>query len=858
MTEGEGSGMPGRILQKVLPLLGVALLAAALWTLHRELEAYSINQIMAAAGTIASGGLEIAVLLTFCDYAILTLYDFLALSYAGHRISYARTAFVSFVSYAFSHNLGMTAFSGGSVRFHLYGSMGLSLADIGRLMAFSAFTGWLGYGIFGGSVFLSDGIALPSSLHAHFPSIHLLGLFLLALSVSYMALILLRNKPFHFAGVELPLPSLSTALAQAGIGSLDWFLASWILFSLLPAGVVPYTHMAALFLLAQIIGIVSQIPGGLGVFETVIVLSLGGSIPKDTLIGALLVYRGIYYILPLCCAILAVTVWELLHRSEPVATSGKMILGGLARIVPYLMVLVTFFAGVILLFSGALPVPQGRLAFVQQLLPLPVVEVSHFLSSLAGMGLLILSRGIWRRIDTAWLLSVILLGTGAILSILKGFRWEEALFLALIMCLFLPAQRHFHRHGSLLDGAFSWDFILSIGLAMAASLWLGFFAFRHEEYSQTLWWRFALDKDAPRFLRAQVGAAVLLLFYLLFRILRTSRKIGPEEGITPDKSILALVERSSRADARLAGLGDKNFLRSPGGETFLMYGQKGGSLITMGDPVGPEKDWEELLWSFRELSDGKALRSVFYQISPERLDLYIDMGLQIVKFGEQGRVFLSGLSLEGSDRSGWRYSLNRGKRDGLSFRIVPPPLTEGLFGDLKIISDQWLLSKNVREKSFSLGSFKQDYLMDQPIALVEREGHILAFANLWVSGDKEEFAPDLMRYLDQAPNVIMEYLFLNLMIWGKEQGFNWFNMGMAPLSGLESRRLAPFWNHVGTLVFRHGEALYNFQGLRSYKEKFAPVWEPRYLAFPGRFALGNVLMDVTSLIAGDLMGVFRR
>ncbi|GAB6281131.1 MAG: hypothetical protein STSR0007_12980 [Thermovirga sp.] len=141
---------------------------------------------------------------------------------------------------------------------------------------------------------------------------------------------------------------------------------------------------------------------------------------------------------------------------------------------------------------------------------------------------------------------------------------------------------------------------------------------------------------------------------------------------------------------------------------------------------------------------------------------------------------------------------------------------------------------------------------------MEREGHILAFANLWVSGDKEEFAPDLMRYLDQAPNVIMEYLFLNLMIWGKEQGFNWFNMGMAPLSGLESRRLAPFWNHVGTLVFRHGEALYNFQGLRSYKEKFAPVWEPRYLAFPGRFALGNVLMDVTSLIAGDLMGVFRR
>lgn len=858
MAAGERKGVPGRILQMILPLSGALLLAAALWVLHRELKDYTIHQIMAAAGTIASGGLGVAVILTFGDYAVLTLYDFLALRHGGHRIPYPRMAFVSFVSYAFSHNLGMAAFSGGSVRFHLYGSMGLSLADVGWLTAFSTATFWLGYGLFGGILFLWDRIALPPSLRVHFFSIHILGLLLLILSLSYLALTFLRKRPFVIGRTGLILPSFPTALAQAGVGSLDWLLASSVLFSLLPPGTVPYVHLAALFLLAQVLGLVSQVPGGLGVFESVMVLSLGGRIPSDTLLGVLLVYRGIYYIIPLGVAILAVTVRGLVRRSKPVSASGKMIFGGLTRTVPYLLVLVTFLAGVVLLFCGALPVPRGRLTFVRQLLPLAVVEVSHFLSSLAGMMLLILSRGIWRRIDTAWFLSVALLGAGMVLSILRGFRWEEALFLALILGLFLPARNHFNRRGLLLDGAFSWDFFISLALALVASSWLGLFAFRHVEYSQILWWRFALDEDAPRFLRAQVGAVSLLFIYVLFRLTRTSRRSGSEEGTVPDEPIRALVEQCPRAEVRLALLGDKNFLRIPGNGAFLMYGQKGRSLISLGDPVGPEENWEELLWSFRELADRRALRSVFYQISPERLDLYIEMGLQIVKMGEQGRVLLEDFSLEGARGRDWRYALSRGKREGLSFLIVQPPIKEGLLGELEVISDRWLLSKKAREKSFSLGSFRRDYLKDQPMALVEREGRVLAFANLWASGGMEELSPDLMRYLDEAPHGIMEYLFLNLMLWGKERGYRWFDMGMAPLSGLESRRLAPFWNRAGTLVFRHGEAFYNFQGLRGYKEKFSPRWEPRYLAFPGRYSLGRVLMDVTSLIGGDLRGVFRR
>lgn len=99
----------------------------------------------------------------------------------------------------------------------------------------------------------------------------------------------------------------------------------------------------------------------------------------------------------------------------------------------------------------------------------------------------------------------------------------------------------------------------------------------------------------------------------------------------------------------------------------------------------------------------------------------------------------------------------------------------------------------------------------------------------------------------------MEYLFIQLMLWGKQEGY-WFNVGMAPFSGLEDRALAPLWNRPGALMFRHGGHFYNFQGLRQYKEKFDPEWAPKYLASPAGLALPRILINLVSLISGGLKG----
>src|SRR5260221_5956949 len=173
---------------------------------------------------------------------------------------------------------------------------------------------------------------------------------------------------------------------------------------------------------------------------------------------------------------------------------------------------------------------------------------------------------------------------------------------------------------------------------------------------------------------------------------------------------------------------------------------------------------------------------------------------------------------------------------------------------LREISDEWLGDKNTREKRFSLGSFSADYLSRTPIAVVRHEDKILAFANLWAPDPRFELSVDLMRYATEAPSGVMDFLFIEILAWGRAQGYQWCDLGMAPLSGLERHRLAPLWSRMGGLVFAHGEQFYNFQGLRSFKDKFDPVWEPRYLAPPGRVPPPGVAPDPAAPVSGGGTG----
>jgi phosphatidylglycerol lysyltransferase len=309
--------------------------------------------------------------------------------------------------------------------------------------------------------------------------------------------------------------------------------------------------------------------------------------------------------------------------------------------------------------------------------------------------------------------------------------------------------------------------------------------------------------------------------------------------------------------AYLSLLGDKQllFAGTEPGDAFIMYQRSGRSMVALGDPSGNPARFEELCWRFRELCDRMSCWPVFYQVSAERLPLYLDLGLELAKLGEEARVYLPDFGLEGSARSGLRNDYRRCAKLKAEFRVVSPAQVEPLLPRFREISDEWLLSKATSEKGFSVGRFSPDYLRHFSCACVVLEGKVVAFANLWLWSNREEFSVDLMRYSREAPKGVMDFLFVELMLWGKAQGYRWFNLGMSPLAGLEKHPLAPFWHKLGVLVHRFGEPFYNFEGLRRYKDKFGPQWRPRYLASPGGLVLPRVLLDTAALIAGGVKEV---
>ena len=281
-----------------------------------------------------------------------------------------------------------------------------------------------------------------------------------------------------------------------------------------------------------------------------------------------------------------------------------------------------------------------------------------------------------------------------------------------------------------------------------------------------------------------------------------------------------------------------------------MYGISGKSWIAMGDPVGKSDQIKELIWDFYEVSKLHQGRAVFYEISEKYIPIYLDLGLTLIKIGEEAKVPLESFTLEGSAGKDFRYTVRNVEKKGYRFEIIPAKEVTALMPEIKKVSGSWLEIKTGKEKKFSVGFFDEKYLSNFPLALVRNDEEIVAFANIWAGGNGEELSVDLMRYGSTAPDRTMEYLFVKLMLWGKENGYRCFSLGMAPLSGLEKRQFAPLWHKVGSLIFANGDYIYNYKGLRDFKEKFNPVWSPKYIALPTGLKKSLALKDIATLISG--------
>lgn len=846
------------ILKKISYLLPIAIFALSLWVLDRQLQPLQLNEIMASFEGVEPSSVVFASAFTFLSYIALISYDFLAMRYIGQSVSYKEILHSSFTSTSISYSIGFNPITGGSLRYRSYSAYGLTLLQIGKIITFCSVTFWLGICFVGGLLLSFYPFDLPTSLFFYEIYLRVLGVCLLFSLIIYLVFCL-QQKTFIIKGDEIRFPDVKTALLQILISSLDYIFAGSALYFLLsPSGELSFPYVMAMFLVAQTIAYITTIPGGLGVFEAIMLLALIPRLTPADAIVALVIFRIVYYLTPFLVGLIILSYSEFNARKEILINLHKKTYLTISAFTPQISAVLIFFAGIVLLFSEALPPQIEGMRVIAKIIPLSLIESSSLLSSMIGVLLLILANGLWKRVDGAYLLSVAILFLGSIFSILKGLNYIESGILFSIFLLLLPQRKHFYRRSSLLAQSFSRDNIIAIAVVVLSFIWLGLFAHEHVEYSEELLWQFGANMHVSRFLRSVVGITIVLAIFGVMRLLGGSSKdmkLPDEDEMTTVKEVIKI---SSDTNGNLALLEDKYVLFDEQKDTLLMYGISGKSWVCMGDPIGNSKNVKELIWDFHEMANLHQGWTVFYEISEKYIPYYLDIGLTLIKIGEEARVQLSEFNLEGSAGKDFRYSVKRMEKDGFHFEVMQPEDIPGHIQELKSISDAWLETKNMKEKSFSMGSFSTEYLANFSLAIIRKGDQIAAFANIWVTANKEEMAIDLMRYDPNISNTTMEYLFTKLMLWGKENGFKYFSLGMSPLSGLENRTLAPLWNKIGSTIFTHGEYFYNFKGLRAYKEKFNPTWEPRYIALPKGIKQMFVLKDIALLISGGTKEIFTK
>ncbi|MGG5887978.1 lysylphosphatidylglycerol synthase domain-containing protein [Falsiroseomonas sp. HC035] len=600
---------------------GLLLLAAAIWVVQHEFRSLSVADIQTSLAAISTTTLWIAVGWTLLAYAVLTIYDRLGSVYAGHPVSYARTSLASFCAYTLAHNLGFAAVSGAAVRYRFYAAWGLPPLAIAKVVAFTSLTFGLGGFALGGLVLVVEPEVVPG-LGEHVPhwAMRIVGLAMWATVIAYVTMSRLRSHVTIFK-YRIDLPGFRMAVAQTVLASVDVAVTAMIFYVLLPpAEGLTFLRFLGIYVAAYTAGIAASLPGGIGVFDGAILIGLQPWLTPAQVVGALLLFRLYYYIVPLFLAGILFAGFEIAQRRHALKRFATEQGVTDALEVPVIAGLVGL-GGALLIFVGALPA-QGTA--VAEWAGYEAAVASHFAASLIGSLLLVMGYGLLRRLTLAWGTGIALLLTGALICWLRADGWWLWGAFLLVAGLLAAMRSAFYRTARLMTEPLAGSTLLPLVVVGLCALMLALVSYGGKVAGDS-WWGVVVSPLAPDSLRFSVGLAAVLLLVAAVRLLRPAR--------------LQPVPWDAEVRARLKGLGAEapeiadGAVFGEAGRAGFGFVRRNGIWLALGDPAGEERDRVSAIWRFRDMCEREGVDAAFWRVGPGLLRVYGDIGLTAFPIG---------------------------------------------------------------------------------------------------------------------------------------------------------------------------------------------------------------------------------
>ncbi|HHQ4328057.1 TPA: bifunctional lysylphosphatidylglycerol flippase/synthetase MprF, partial [Clostridium perfringens] len=611
------------------------------------------------------------------------------------------------------------------------------------------------------------------------------------------------------------------------ISFLEWLTTIILIYETLriTGASISVLNFLPIYIESAVVGMISMIPGGIGTFDLTFMTGLEAlGIPIEQTLLVIILYRISYYIVP---ALIGVLLFVHDFGGKINKKFNGLPYEIVSKVAYKIVVSLVFISGAIIVLSNIAPQYLLKIKLLKEILGKQVLGLSIGMSVVLGFLIMLAALMLKYRAKSIYKASMVLFILGIILSLTKGINPYELVFLIIVAYLLYLSKRMFYRDSFVVSCK---NTLIDSGI-LIASFSIYFFILitfgTHLKYVGIV--RKMPYKMAYKF--GFIAFALVTVIYVAIYFLNIRRKI-PVKTFDQCSEYIEKIIEEYKGDSltHLVFLKDKYIYLNENKDIFIQYEVYGDKLFVLGNPVGNNENLFREIEKFCEYADNYGYTPVFYQVNEEMISYLHSNGYDFMKIGEEAKVDVKEFKVVGNKMKSLKTSRSKVTKEGYTFHMVEPPFSMEFLDSLREISDEWLDGR--KEKGFSVGFFDEDYLNKAPIAILrDREGEIKAFANIMYMYDDESFSVDLMRFSKNTPRGVMDFMFINLIEYGKEKGYEIFNMGMAPLANVGLSKYA-FWNEKLALQFyENGQALYSFKGLRRFKEKFSHNWEYKYIAY---------------------------